>query len=119
MNSPKSLLPYPEFLADIAATVGEALQRNGSTEESAVKIGQETAEAVRKNYGGQLLYIPKGERYELSQRDLEIWNEFNGRNIQTLAAKHALSVPQMYRIIQRVGLLAKKRAQPDLFSGGG
>lgn len=117
-NGGVSVISYPEFLADIVVTVGQALLQQGTPEEAAQKIAQEAAEAVRKNFGGQLLYIPRGHRFDLSQRDIEIWNKFTGRNQQQLAAEYKMSVIHIYRIIARVGMAQRKRMQPDMFNTG-
>ncbi len=42
--------------------------------------------------------------------DRAIWDEFNGRNIDALARKHGLSVPQTYAVVAEQRLLARRRA---------
>lgn len=116
MMNTETQLDYPELLADLAGIVGEVLQRNGTTQEDAARIAHEAAEAVRRNWGGQLLYLPKGERYELSQRDLQIWNEFNGRNLRRLAQKYGLCDQQVYKVLAKVRASQTRRVQPDLFN---
>ncbi|MGU5541723.1 Mor transcription activator family protein [Aeromonas hydrophila] len=48
-------------------------------------------------------------------RDRAIWDEFNGRNIDQLARKHGLSVPQTYAVVAEQRQLTKKRVQKDFF----
>ncbi|HEU4601560.1 MAG TPA: Mor transcription activator family protein [Steroidobacteraceae bacterium] len=117
--SQESELEYPELLELIAGIVGEALEKNGSSEQDAARIAYEAAETVRRTIGGHQIYLPKGKRYELSQRDLQIWNDFNGRNIHMLARKHDLTVKQIYAIIAKVRLQQSKRVQPDFFDQAG
>ncbi|MFM5201574.1 Mor transcription activator family protein [Aeromonas caviae] len=66
-------------------------------------------------YGGRAYYIPTGDHLKAALRDRAIWDEFNGRNIDQLARKHGLSVPQTYAVVAEQRQLTRRRHQPDLF----
>ncbi|MNV53510.1 Mor transcription activator family protein [compost metagenome] len=65
--------------------------------------------------GGRAYYIPTGEHLKAALRDRAIWDEFNGRNIDQLARKHGLSVPQTYAVVAEQRELTRRRNQFDLF----
>lgn len=106
---------YPEILADLADQVAIKLAALGIEPEHAAEIGAQTAEHIRVHWSGSSQYIPKGTGWELSQRDRQIWSEFNGRNHAQLARKHGLTEMRIYQIIKaaRKALLAK--SQDSLF----
>ncbi|WP_341536404.1 Mor transcription activator family protein [Aeromonas veronii] len=66
-------------------------------------------------WGGRAYYIPTGDHLKAALRDRAIWDEFNGRNIDQLARKHGLSVPQTYAVVAEQRQLTRLRYQPDLF----
>lgn len=106
---------YPELLADIAAHVAAALTEGGVPSQTAKEIGFKTAERVRANFKGQLLYIPTGKGFELAQRDRLIWDRFNGDNHEQLAREFGLTVPALYRILDVQRTATRARTQGHLF----
>lgn len=109
---------YPELLSDLADQVTSRLCDRGVTTQDAKVIGRDVAEHVRKHWGGQLVYVPIGKAHELSQRDEEIWNRFDGKNHQELVREFRLSEQQIYQIVKKVGAVKRAQAQPDMFAGG-
>lgn len=94
---------YPELLADLAAQIGQYLVDKAEFDpEKAAEIGFETAEHVRRHWGGGSAYFPKGVAYELSKRDYAIWSEFNGRNVTMLAKQYQLTEMRIYQIVKAV-----------------
>ncbi|MFQ2325095.1 Mor transcription activator family protein [Aeromonas dhakensis] len=65
--------------------------------------------------GGRAYYIPTGDHLKAALRDHAIWDEFNGRNIDQLARKHGLSVPQTYAVVAEQRQLMRKRIQAESF----
>lgn len=110
-----SMKNFPELLADMAARIGESLEQQGIAPEKAAEVGMQAAEHVRKNYGGQMLYLPKGHFEEHERRDYEIWDRFNGRNHAELADHYGLSVVRIYQIIKAIQAKEVRRRQPDMF----
>lgn len=101
---------YPEVLADLATLIH---QRLGDLLPPAIAadLARELAEDVRLKWGGGLIYIPQGARFERQQRDAAIWREFNGRNHADLARRHGLTLSCVYDILVR----ERARRQTDLF----
>ncbi len=106
---------YPEILADLADQVAVKIAELGVAPERAAEIGAHVAEHIRVHCSGSSQYIPKGTGWELSQRDRQIWAEFNGRNHAALARKHGLTEMRIYQIIKAVRAAAVKKSQGALF----
>lgn len=91
---------YPEILADLATLIHGRLVL-ALPPATAADLARELADDVRMKWGGGLIYIPKGDRYERHQRDAAIWREFNSRNHSELARRYGLGVAHVYKIIAR------------------
>lgn len=105
---------YPEVLGDLAALAHQRLTA-WLPPDLAAALALELAEDVRLKWGGGLIYIPQGARFERQQRDAAIWREFNGRNHATLAHRHGLTLSCVYDIVAR----ERARRQSELiFSAG-
>ncbi len=83
--------------------------------EKASQIANELMYIIAKHWGGQSLYIVKVDCFLADERDIQIYNEFDGHNHSALAQKYDLSTIYIYRIVKRMGDLEKARKQPDLF----
>ncbi len=106
---------YPEILTDLKQTVTAALQENNIEAQRAEAISHQIAESIRKKWGGQLTYIPKGQYYELNSRDLKIWQEFRGSNHRQLCQKYDISLQRLYQIIKIQRRQMIEKHQHDLF----
>ena len=85
------------------------------TPQDAKLIGIKVARHVTNNWGGQLIYIPTNHIGKLLERDLQIWNDFNGFNQVELSHKYNLTVPHIYRILKEVGTIMRAKTQGNLF----
>ncbi|WP_336165514.1 Mor transcription activator family protein [Acinetobacter ursingii] len=85
--------------------------------EKASQISNELMYIICQHWGGQLLYITKGDGFFADERDIQIYKDFNGHNQADLAQKYDLSVVYIYRIVKRMAAIEKARLQPDLFGG--
>jgi len=113
LNLPES---YPEILTTAAHAAFEEISKllPDMPEVKRGVIAFNVAEAIRRNCGGSMVYISKGESYERSNRDRQIWDEFNGRNIPELARKHDLTESQLYTIIRAQRAIAQQESQGEL-----
>ncbi|MBR0573700.1 MULTISPECIES: Mor transcription activator family protein [Pasteurellaceae] len=103
-------------LAQVVETV--AVQSLDLSKENAEQLGIDIAQAMAKEWGGSMLYIPINLVFNLSQRDLEIWEKFNGFNHAELAREFGISKQWVYHIIKRIRKQMQDKAQPDLFNNG-
>ncbi|EAT15353.1 hypothetical protein HTZ97_09345 [Desulfuromonas acetoxidans] len=93
--------PGVEFLLKMATTIQRELEGVGIKSKEAREAALKAVEVVRQDNGGTEVYIPKGMALTLSQRDWELWNEFDGSNHSFLARKYKLTIRQIYRIVER------------------
>jgi len=67
----------------------------GMNEQLATVFAQALVRGLRRQLGGQEIYIPPSK----SERDLAIRREFNGANIEELMRRHNLSRTRIYEIV--------------------
>lgn len=106
----------PELVTDLEDQMAACLMRDLLIErQQAKEISKKVARHITNNWGGQLIYIPKNTLGQLSERDLEIWAQFNGRNHAALAKKFNLTVQQIYKIVKEASERERAKNQADLF----
>lgn len=107
-----------DLLSDLAAKVAQALaEKAGIAIQDAEEIGIDIAEAVAKDWGGQVIYVPKNLAYDVSKKHLEIYGKFTGHNHAELASEYNMAMPTVYRILRRVQARLQSENQSDLFAG--
>jgi Mor family transcriptional regulator len=92
---------YPEVLEQVGQVVARKLREEGIEATHAGQMVFDITEGIRTEVGGIQVYIPRGIRYEFSQRDQEIYAAFNGTNYNALSQQHGLSSVQVRNIIKR------------------
>jgi Mor family transcriptional regulator len=106
----------PELLVDLADQCAVALKEiAGLDVDAAAQVGREIADRMAAHWGGQNIYFPMGLSYKLSQRDRQIFDEFNGVNHSDLARKYRVSLQWVYKIVKTVRRAEIARRQSDLF----
>ncbi|MFM4792095.1 Mor transcription activator family protein [Aeromonas allosaccharophila] len=106
---------WPKALSELVDVLACELARGGMVPEQAKAQARKLALVQAHYMGGRAYYIPTGDHLKAALRDRAIWDEFNGRNIDQLARKHGLSVPQTYAVVAEQRQLMKCRLQHDLF----
>lgn len=114
MSKNKTKHRAPEFLANLLEYSKLVMVKNGINPDDSNKISREICKQMCDVWGKQLIYFPEWLREELSERDLKIYNEFNGTNHQDLARKYNLSIQAIYRIISIVRFEELSRRQGAL-----
>lgn len=105
----------PQLIADLADKIAAAVAKRGLDPEAAAQVGVEVADQMRADWGGQAIYFAKGLAIDISRRDLEIWERFNGTNHDELARAYNLSVIHVYRRIKTIGDAMRAKRQGGLF----
>lgn len=106
---------WPKALSELMDVLACELVRGGMVPEQAKAQARKLALVQAHYMGGRAYYIPTGEHLKAALRDRAIWDEFNGRNIDQLARKHGLSVPQTYAVVAEQRERTRRRNHPDLF----
>lgn len=114
MNAKKTRSRAPEFLANLLEYSKLVLVKNGISPEEATKMSRDISKQMCDVWGKQLIYFPEWLREDLNERDLKIYDEFNGHNQQDLARKYNLSIQAIYRIISIVRFEELSRRQSTL-----
>ncbi len=107
----------PELLLDLAQKISSLMEEMLEMDKaSADHVGQTLANLMAAHWGGQLIYFPMGTSLQISNRDQEIWANFNGSNHSELVTKYGISLQWIYKIIkaQRAADLASR--QGSLFT---
>lgn len=85
-------------------------QELGLTEPQAREAMREVAHNLAGEYGGTYMYVPKDREFELTKRDMEIYERLQGGNANDLAIEYRLGVQQIYSINRYVrDQLVRKR----------
>ncbi|ARU23629.1 Mor transcription activator family protein [Ralstonia syzygii] len=106
----------PELLVDLAQHAASALVELASLDkDKADQLGREIADRMAAHWGGQNIYFPMGLSLKLSQRDQQIYGEFNGTNHSDLARKHGVSLQWVYKIVKAMRQEDIARRQGALF----
>lgn len=92
---------YPEILAEMVAFLVPELVTHGLDTAAANEAAISATESVRNAFAGQLVYIPRGNKFNVNERDEEIYRRFDGKNVVELAKDFNLAVPTVYRIISK------------------
>lgn len=106
---------YPELLRDMAVIVERKLSEAGLETARAAAIAMQVIEEVREHFGGQMLYMPKGQQWERRRVWQAMWLAFDGRNHAWLADKFGMNVVGVYRVLAIMRAEHRKRVQPDMF----
>ena len=108
----------PELLVELAQHTSETVREIIDIEPAvADQIGQAVANRMMQAWGGQNVYFPMGMVWKVSQRDREIFLEFDGRNHHELARKFGVSLQWVYSVVKRVRKEELDRMQGKLFDG--
>lgn len=95
--------PHPalELLTDLADKVAAAASESlGADQKRAAMFGNEVANRMADDWGGQQVYIPRNAAGQRQGRNAQIFREFTGDNVPDLAKKYGLTIQAVYRIIK-------------------
>ncbi len=104
-----------EFLRSIDRHLDSALAQIDADNETKSKIKAKFKIELCRDFGGQQQYIPKSDGSELTARDIELYNKFNGHNHAALAKQFDLSEVRVYQIVKIVNKQEIAKRQGDMF----
>ena len=87
----------------------------GVSDELAASMGEGIALEFAEECGSVQFYFPKALLARLSQRDREIYAQFNGHNYAELARLHKMSDRHVRRLVKRAKALITNTTQGDMF----
>lgn len=106
---------YPEILADLRDGLLEVLEGEEIEAEKARQIAFAAAEHIRTRWAGMAIYIPKGQAWQLDQRDMEIYRRFRPEIKKELCREYGISEQRLYQIVAAVRAEKFAKKQLKLF----
>jgi len=105
-----------ELLSDLGDHTIAVLQATTELPVEQVKsAARKIVDEMRANWGGQLIYFPKGKDLDIDERDRSMWEDFNGSNHAELARKYNLTLQGVYQRLRSIRQVIRAEEQPDLF----
>ncbi|PKG74216.1 transcriptional regulator [Shewanella sp. GutCb] len=100
---------WPSTLQSLCELMRVTLE--GQKVGNALAISEALATTLSTYLGGRDLYIPNGERLKDALRDIRIWREFKGNNLEPLSRDYGLTERRVSQIIaeQRAAFVARKQ----------
>lgn len=106
----------PELVADLEdQAVACLMSVLPMDRQKAVEVSKKLTYHLTRNWGGQLIYFPKNHAGRITERDMQVYRDFNGKNHAELAVRYDLTVQHIYRIVKEVGMAERAKRQTDLF----
>jgi len=100
---------WPSSLQSLCELMRVTLE--GQKVRNALAISEALATTLSIYLGDRVLYIPNGEHLKDVLRDIRIWREFEGDNLEQLSREYGLTERRVNQIIaeQRAAFVARKQ----------
>ena len=103
-------------LAELVSIFKDEMTSSAKLDESkALKLAKRLVARQAHHMGGRQYYLPRDERLKKALRDVDIWQRYNGRNIDVLQREYSLTSQQIYAILREQRQLERERRQHNLF----
>lgn len=98
------------LLADLVQVTIDLFQKNEIPDTVAVITANTLADRLADYWGGQVITFPRDFMWKLAKVELEIYDQFNGRNYDELARQYGMTTRGVRKLIGRVRVkLARQR----------
>lgn len=100
---------WPSTLQSLCDVMRVTLKQHNIVD--ADNVSEALATSLSAYLGGRDVYIPNGERLKNALRDIRIWREFKGNNLEQLSRDYGLTERRVSEIVaeQRAALVARKQ----------
>lgn len=105
-----------ELISDLVSLAERTLQAYDIPVDVSVVVANMLGDRLADHWGGQNISFPKDYRWSLARRSLEIYEQFDGTNFDSLAQKYKMTERAMRKLIARVRERLQSNAQHDLFN---
>ncbi|APB78595.1 transcriptional regulator [Pasteurella multocida] len=102
---------WPSLLVEVIDVMQAELIRQKFEEDSAKLTASKLVGVMAHYFGGKSFYLPAGDKIKEALRDVQIYAEFDGKNIPELIRKYRLSQTTIYAILRQQRALHRKRYQ--------
>lgn len=91
-----------ELLEELQAVIARQLEEMGTTPDAASVIGSSAVDYLSTYWAGQVVTFPKDAQYKLTLKELEIYDQFDGRNKDDLARRYGMTPRGMGKLLKRI-----------------
>lgn len=103
---------WPQRMVEMYDVLSDAFQRLGGLgKPQALDLARIGIAELGHYFGGRAVYLPRGKALQRALRDTRIHAEFTGRNHHELVDRYDLSVPTIYKILERQAELRRQRRE--------
>ncbi|MCG9624620.1 hypothetical protein L1D34_07175 [Vibrio mediterranei] len=106
---------WPVILAELHTLVVHNLANSGLEADKAKSLGFVLTLSIADHLGGAQEYLPRGDALRRQIRNMQMFDEFNGRNHLELSKKYKLTERATYEIIAKQRAIEIKQRQHSLF----
>ncbi|WP_394752648.1 Mor transcription activator family protein [Crenothrix sp.] len=109
METNTSPLPehYPQQLIEFYDILFDELKTNANNPPA--KLAFLLTERIKNHFRKSRIYIPEGREMKKNALDEQIFQRYNGRNINELVKEFEMSEPAIYKIIKKHRILTAER----------
>lgn len=98
-----------ELLAELQGVIARQLEELDTAADAAQVTAAFVVDYLSTYWAGQVVAFPKDAQYKLTLKELEIYDQFTGRNKDELARKYSMTPRGMGKLLARIR--GKIRAQ--------
>ncbi|MGR3972796.1 Mor transcription activator family protein [Shewanella sp. 1180_01] len=100
---------WPSTLQSLCDVMRVTLKQHNI--DNADRVSEDLATSLSAYFGGRDMYIPNGESLKKALRDIKIWREFKGNNLEQLSRDYGLTERRVSEIVaeQRAAFVARKQ----------
>ena len=98
-----------ELLEELQAVIARQLEEMGTAPDAASVIGSSAVDYLSTYWAGQVVTFPKDAQYKLTLKELEIYDQFDGRNKDDLARRYGMTPRGMGKLLNRIREKIKKQ----------
>lgn len=91
-----------EMLEELQAVIARQLEEMGTAPDAASVIGSSAVDYLSTYWAGQVVTFPKDAQYKLTLKELEIYDQFTGRNKDDLARQYGMTPRGMGKLLKRI-----------------
>lgn len=83
-------------------------------QEQATEVARQATNSICHRFARQAIYIPTDVQFDLTKRDLDLYQAWNGQNMDELIDRFKLSAVQIYKIVKQVRAAQRAKNEPQL-----
>lgn len=91
-----------ELLEELQAVIARQLEEMGTAPDAASVIGSSAVDYLSTYWAGQVVTFPKDAQYKLTLKELEIYDQYDGRNKDDLARRYGMTPRGMGKLLKRI-----------------